>query len=102
MEHSGSSQRIMGSAAAAAFAVHIFTASGAACALLALLAAVDAHWPAMFLWLGLALAIDGIDGTLARRLRVGEVLPRWSGEVLRSEERRVGKGGRSRGWSGQG
>jgi len=36
----------------------------------------------MFLWLGLALAIDGIDGTLARRLRVAEVLPRWSGEVL--------------------
>jgi len=78
MASSGSSR----AAAAAAFAVHIFTASGAACALLALLAAVDAHWPAMFLWLGLALAIDGIDGTLARRLRVGEVLPRWSGEVL--------------------
>jgi len=36
----------------------------------------------MFAWLGLALAIDGIDGSLARRLRVAEVLPRWSGEVL--------------------
>jgi len=36
----------------------------------------------MFLWLGLALAIDGIDGTLARRLCVAQVLPRWSGEVL--------------------
>src|SRR5579864_92621 len=69
-------------ATAAAFAVHIFTACGAGCALLALLAAVEGHWPAMFLWLGLALAIDGIDGTLARRLRVSEVLPRWSGEVL--------------------
>ncbi len=69
-------------ATAAAFAVHVFTACGAACALLALLAAVDAHWPAMFLWLGLALFIDGIDGTFARRLRVAEVLPRWSGEVL--------------------
>lgn len=68
--------------AAAAFAVHVFTAAGAACALLALLAAVDAHWPAMFLWLGLALAIDGIDGTLARRLRAAELLPHWSGEVL--------------------
>jgi phosphatidylcholine synthase len=66
----------------AAFAVHVFTACGAGCALFALLAAVGAHWSAMFVWLGLALAIDGIDGTLARRLRVVEILPRWSGEVL--------------------
>jgi phosphatidylcholine synthase len=29
-----------------------------------------------------ALVIDGLDGTFARRLRVAEVLPRWSGEVL--------------------
>lgn len=36
----------------------------------------------MFLWLGIALIIDGVDGTFARRLRVGEVLPRWSGDVL--------------------
>lgn len=67
---------------AAAFCVHIFTASGAACALLALMAAVRREWPEMFLWLGLAIVIDGVDGTLARRLRVAEVLPRWSGELL--------------------
>src|SRR5580692_3646505 len=67
---------------AAAFAVHIFTALGAACALLALIAAVRADWPAMFIWLGIALVIDGVDGTFARRLRVAEVLPRWSGDVL--------------------
>jgi phosphatidylcholine synthase len=67
---------------AAAFAVHVFTACGAGCALFALLAAVGARWSAMFAWLGLALAIDAIDGTFARRLRVAEVLPRWSGEVL--------------------
>ena len=81
MERSGSSRQLIGPPLAA-FAVHIFTACGAACALLALLAAVAAHWPAMFLWLGLALLIDGVDGTFARRLRVAEVLPRWSGEVL--------------------
>jgi phosphatidylcholine synthase len=68
--------------AAAAFAVHIFTACGAGCALLALIAAVRADWPQMFVWLGIALAIDGIDGTFARRLRVAERLPRWSGVVL--------------------
>jgi phosphatidylcholine synthase len=66
----------------AAFLVHVFTASGAACALLALLAAVQGQWTAMFAWLGLALVIDGLDGTFARRLRVAERLPRWSGEAL--------------------
>jgi phosphatidylcholine synthase len=67
---------------AAAFAVHIFTALGAACALLAQIAAVRADWSGMFVWLGVALVIDGIDGTFARRLRVAELLPRWSGDVL--------------------
>jgi phosphatidylcholine synthase len=67
---------------AAAFAVHIFTASGAGCALLALLSAVQADWLEMFVWLGVALFIDGIDGTFARRLHVAKVLPRWSGDVL--------------------
>jgi phosphatidylcholine synthase len=67
---------------AAAFAVHVFTACGAACALLALIAAVRADWPKMFVWLGVALIIDGVDGTFARRLRTAELLPRWSGEVL--------------------
>ena len=66
----------------AAFAVHIFTACGVACALLALIAAVHADWTLTFFWLGLALIIDGVDGTLARRLRAAELLPRWSGELL--------------------
>ena len=66
----------------AAFAVHIFTACGAACALLALLAAVRADWTVMFVWLGIALVIDGVDGTIARRLKTAELLPRWSGDVL--------------------
>ena len=34
------------------------------------------------MWLGVALVIDGVDGTFARRLRVAETLPRWSGEML--------------------
>jgi phosphatidylcholine synthase len=66
----------------AAFAVHIFTASGAACALLALIAAAGSDWTQMFAWLGVALIVDGVDGTFARRLHVAEVLPRWSGDVL--------------------
>src|SRR6201997_1196227 len=67
---------------AAAFAVHVFTACGAGCALLALTAAVSGQWAAMFVWLGIALCIDGIDGTFARRLQVAKLLPRWSGDVL--------------------
>lgn len=66
----------------AALGVHAFTASGAVLGLLALQAASERRWTAMFLWLGLALIVDGVDGTMARRVRVAEVLPRFSGEVL--------------------
>src|ERR1700761_1426081 len=67
---------------AAAFSVHIFTALGAGVALLATLEAVREHWTAMFWWLGVALAIDGLDGPMARRLDVVNVQPDWSGDVL--------------------
>ena len=53
-----------------AFAVHVLTASGVAFGLLAVLAAHERRFSAMFLWLGIALIVDGIDGPLARRLRV--------------------------------
>src|ERR1700704_1964432 len=65
-----------------AFSVHVLTASGAAVALFALLAATHGDWPLMFLWLGVALVIDAIDGPLARAIDVAEVLPDWSGETL--------------------
>jgi phosphatidylcholine synthase len=67
---------------AAALAVHWLTAIGAGVALLALFEAVRAHWVGMFLWLGVALLIDGIDGPLARWLDVRRLQPNWSGEVL--------------------
>jgi phosphatidylcholine synthase len=67
---------------ARAFAVHVFTAAGAALALGALFYAVRAEWAAMFGCLGVALLIDGVDGTLARRFKVADLLPRWSGDVL--------------------
>ena len=67
---------------ASRFAIHILTASGAALAFLALLAAVDRAWPAMFLWLGIALIVDAIDGPLARGFHIAAALPRWSGDTL--------------------
>jgi phosphatidylcholine synthase len=66
----------------AAASVHLFTALGAVCGLLAALAAFDGAWERMFAWLGLALIIDGIDGTFARLAHVEERLPRFSGERL--------------------
>jgi len=65
-----------------AFAVHVFTAAGAALGFAALIAAVRGEWAVMFVCLGAALLIDGIDGTFARKFNVAEVLPRWSGDVL--------------------
>jgi phosphatidylcholine synthase len=65
-----------------AFLVHVFTASGVALGFVAMLAAVAEHWTLMFGLLGIALLIDGIDGSFARRFRVAEVLPRWSGDTL--------------------
>jgi phosphatidylcholine synthase len=66
----------------AAAGVHLFTATGAVCGLFAALAVFDAAWERMFAWLGLALIIDGIDGTFARLAQVEERLPRFSGERL--------------------
>lgn len=65
-----------------AFTVHVFTATGAALALLALILATGGHWAGMFLCLGLALLIDGLDGPMARAFNVQDLLPRWSGDTL--------------------
>jgi phosphatidylcholine synthase len=65
-----------------AFSVHLLTASGSFLAFLSLVAASEQQWTLMFLWLGLALFVDGIDGPIARKLQVKEILPTWSGELL--------------------
>jgi phosphatidylcholine synthase len=67
---------------ARAFSVHLLTASGSFLAFLSLVAASEERWTAMFWWLGLALFVDGIDGPIARKLDVKEILPTWSGELL--------------------
>ena len=67
---------------ARAFSVHLLTASGSFLAFVSLVAASEERWTAMFWWLGLALFVDGIDGPIARKLEVKEILPTWSGELL--------------------
>jgi phosphatidylcholine synthase len=64
------------------YAVHLLTASGAALAVLAAIAVAGLDWRTAFIWLGLALIVDGIDGPIARRLRVRERLPDWDGGTL--------------------
>jgi phosphatidylcholine synthase len=65
-----------------AAAVHCFTALGVVCALFALRAALAEDWQGLFVWLGIALIVDGLDGTFARLTKIGTVLPRFSGERL--------------------
>lgn len=50
--------------------------------MLAMLAAVEAQWSLMFLWLVVAFAVDGIDGPLARKYDVKTNAPQWDGELL--------------------
>ena len=64
---------------AGAFLVHVFTASGAALGLLAMVAAVGADFPLMFVWLGLALTASVIASCpgvlLFARFAVGQARP---------------------------
>jgi len=65
-----------------ALAVHLFTATGAVFAMLAMLAAVEAKWDMMFLWLVVAFVVDGIDGPLARKYHVKKNAPEFDGVLL--------------------
>jgi phosphatidylcholine synthase len=67
---------------ARAFAVHLYTASGAVLALLIVMAAFQGM-VVQALWLALAaLIIDSTDGLLARRFHVNEILPWFDGRRL--------------------
>lgn len=67
---------------AAAWLVHLFTASGVVLAFLALEATARGEWRLALLWLLAALAVDGVDGTLARWARVKQHVPRIDGEAF--------------------
>ncbi len=65
-----------------AYLVHLFTALGVVFGFLALLATVNLEIPEAFLWLALALFVDGVDGTLARAANVKENTPYIDGAIL--------------------
>lgn len=65
-----------------ALSVHLLTATGAVLAMFAMLAAVQEKWSLMFLWLVVALIVDGIDGPLARRYEVDKNWPTYDGVLM--------------------
>ncbi len=67
---------------AMAFGIHLFTASGALWGFLALIAIVRGNVQEMWLWLAVALFVDGVDGTMARRIDIETAMPRYSGVYL--------------------
>lgn len=69
---------------AAAWAVHLYTASGVIAALFATLETCSAQPDprVVFIWLTIAVLIDATDGPLARRFEVKKVLPHISGRKI--------------------
>ena len=65
-----------------ALLVHLLTGTGAVLAMLAMLAAVEEKWSLMFLWLVVALFVDGVDGPLARHYHVKTNWPTYDGVLL--------------------
>ena len=67
---------------ALAWGVHLLTASGVVCCLLALEATFASQWRSALAWLLVAVIIDAVDGTLARLVEVKKVLPHFDGALL--------------------
>ncbi len=66
----------------AAWSVHLFTASGIIFALLAIIAIAHHEFVDCMFYLVIAFIIDGVDGTLARKFKVKEVLPYMEGKNI--------------------
>jgi len=67
---------------AAAWLVHVYTASSAVLAFLATRAIFDYRFRDAFFWLGLTIIIDATDGVFARATRVSERIPWFNGAKL--------------------
>ncbi len=65
-----------------AYLVHLYTAAGLVCALLACLAVMEKEALRAAAWIGVAMFIDGSDGILARRWEVKRWAPAFDGRKL--------------------
>ena len=66
----------------AAWLIHLYTASGAFLAFLALTRVFYNRYQDAFIWLAVAVVVDATDGVLARRFDVGRRLPHFNGAKL--------------------
>lgn len=66
----------------AAWAVHAFTMTGLLWVILAAQALMRGDIKMLWLWLGVAIVVDAIDGPLARKAKVTEVVPWFSGVMM--------------------
>ena len=80
--HAIAEQAVRTARQGAAWAVHTLTASGVVLGMLSLLEVFRGDPRAALLWLGAALAVDGLDGPIARRIGVRDILPRVDGAAL--------------------
>ena len=65
-----------------AWGVHLFTASGLLAGFMAILAIGAKNWRSAMAWLLVALLIDGLDGTFARKFKVSKTLPNINGKTI--------------------
>ena len=65
-----------------AYSVHLFTTMGIVCGIFAVKALYEKNLDIVFLWLGIALLIDGTDGFFARKYQVTKFAPRINGVIL--------------------
>lgn len=75
-------ERLPMSRVALAWATHMFTLTGAIWATLAVVALHKGEIKWMWLWLGIALIVDGVDGTFARAANVRKYAPSFDGATL--------------------
>ena len=66
----------------AAYGVHVFTALGVAASAWMMASIAEGDYRTTFLLMVVAVVIDAVDGTLARRFRVKEVCPEIDGRTL--------------------
>ena len=62
-----------------AWSAHLFTLTGVLWASLATIALYEGHIRQMWMWLGIALLVDAVDGSFARAVRVTEYAPGFDG-----------------------
>lgn len=65
-----------------AWLAHLFTASGILCVFFAATSIFEHDYRAAFFWMAAQVAIDGVDGMLARAARVKDVLPWFNGAKM--------------------